>query len=222
MGRQGRALVIVADQFHNGAENGMFGHPTRTAFALVTPNRLLLYEDTYSRMVTRNGPFPKIHENKRVAMEIACFSHREIDKCSVNPGQCACRTTGCRVSPCKVRLGNFEDMKKRGMEEGSLSRISVSECRIPHIETSFLWLAHVEISRNHSMSFRVVWPMRSDKPKSFTWAPQGQIGLNMDIDDNQFASIRPYGHNVYVRGLYIPTGQYSSLCVSAVFFNPRR
>ena len=54
------------------------------------------------------------------------------------------------------------------MEEGSFSRISVSERLIPNIESSFLWLANVEVTHNHSSGFRVQWPMRSDKSESFT------------------------------------------------------
>ena len=34
------------------------------------------------------------------------------------------------------------------------------------------------------------------KPQSFTKAPQGRIGLKMDVDDNQVAGTRLYIHNV--------------------------
>ena len=78
-------------------------------------------------MVTGYGPFPKILKYMRIAVEIARFSRRDIDKCSINPGQCAYCAIGCRVSPCKVGLGDFEDMRKRRVEEGSFSRITVSE-----------------------------------------------------------------------------------------------
>ena len=55
-----RVLVIAADQFRNSAENGMFAHPTRNAFALVTQKSRYLYGDTFRCMVTRYGPFSKI------------------------------------------------------------------------------------------------------------------------------------------------------------------
>ena len=90
-----RVLVIVTDLFQNGAENGMFGHAVRNAFAQVTPNCWFLYDDTYSCMVTWYGPFTKILKYMRIAVEVACFSHKEIDKCPVNPGQCAFCTIGC-------------------------------------------------------------------------------------------------------------------------------
>ena len=50
---------------------------------------LSVRDDTYSCMVTRYGPFTKFLKHMRIAMEIACFRHREIEKCPVNPRQCA-------------------------------------------------------------------------------------------------------------------------------------
>ena len=75
----------VTALFQTRAANGMFGHPTRNAFALVTPTSRFQYDDTYSCMVTRYGPFSKILEYMRIAVEVPCFSHGEIDECSVNP-----------------------------------------------------------------------------------------------------------------------------------------
>ena len=100
-------------------------------------------------MVTRYGPYSNILENMRVAVEVSCFSHREIAKSPINPGQCAHSIVGCIVSPCAVRLSDPEDTRKRGTEEGCLSRITVSEGLIPSIESSFLWLANIEVTRNH-------------------------------------------------------------------------
>ena len=65
----------------------MFGHPTRNAFALVSPICWLLNDETYRRVVTRNGPDPQVLEDMKVAMEVACFSQKTIDKRSINPGQ---------------------------------------------------------------------------------------------------------------------------------------
>ena len=91
-------------------------------------------------------------------MEVACFSHREIDECS--RASCA---IGCGVSPCEVALSNFEDTRKKGIKEGSLSRISFSEGLVPSIESSLLRLANVKITRNDADGFRKRWPMRSDE-----------------------------------------------------------
>ena len=72
--------------------------------------------------------------NMRIALEIASFSHGDIDKCSINPDQCEYCAISCRVTPWKVVLSDFEDMRKRGVEEGSLSRITVSEgLKSPHV-----------------------------------------------------------------------------------------
>ena len=96
-------------------------------------------------MTTRYGPFSKVLQDMGVAMEIECFSHRKIDKCSINPGQCAYNTIECRVSPCKVKLSNFENVREKKVKEGSLSRVTVGECLIPNIESPFLWLANIEV-----------------------------------------------------------------------------
>ena len=174
----------------------MFGHPTRNAFALVATSSWFLLDDANSCLVTRYGPFPKILEYMRIAVEVPCFSHRDIDKCSVNSGQSAYCAIGCRVSPSVVRLSNLENIRKKEMEKGSLSHITVSEGLIPRVESSFLWLANIEVHRNHPKGFRVEWPVWSDKPQSFTQVSQGQVGFEMDIDNNQAAGTRQYVHNV--------------------------
>ena len=175
----------------------MFGHPTWNTFPLVTPNSRFLNNHTYSRKVTRYGPFSKVVQDMGVAMEVAYFSHREIDKCSINPGQRAYKTIGCRASPCKVGLSDFEDTRKKGMEEGSFHRISVSEGMIPNIESSFLWLANIEVTHNHSQGFRVTRPVRSDKSESFKQIPQGQIRLKMNVDDNKVTASLASEHVCY-------------------------
>ena len=72
-----------------------------------------------------------------VAMEVARFSHRKIDKRSTNPGQRAYNPIDGGVSPCIIRLGNFENARKERVKEGSnLSRITVGECLIPNTEPS--------------------------------------------------------------------------------------
>ena len=123
----------------------MFGHPTRNALAQVTPNSRFLYDNAYSCMVTRYRPFSKILKYVGIAVEVTSFSHREIDECSIKPGQCAYCAIGCGVSPCKVGLSDFEDTRNKGMEQGSLSRISLGEGLIPNIEPSFLCLANIEV-----------------------------------------------------------------------------
>ena len=59
----------------------MFGHPTRSAFALVSRNSRFLNGHTYNCKVTQYEPFSKVFKDMGVAMEVACFSRREIDEC---------------------------------------------------------------------------------------------------------------------------------------------
>ena len=93
-------------------------------------------------MVPWYGPFHQILKDMGVAVKIACFSHREIDECSVHPGKCSYDTISCNFSPGKVGLSDFKDTRKEGMKEGSLSRIC--EGLIPNIEPSFLGFANIE------------------------------------------------------------------------------
>ena len=78
--------MVVVKLLQKGTETGMFGHTTRNAFALLFPICWLLNDETYRRVVTRNGPVHRVLADMEVAMEVACFSHRTIDKRSVNPG----------------------------------------------------------------------------------------------------------------------------------------
>ena len=70
----GRVLVVVIDLFQKRAENGMFAHSTRNAFALAAPNCRFMNNDTYGCMVTRYGPFHQVLKNMGVAMEVACLA----------------------------------------------------------------------------------------------------------------------------------------------------
>ena len=79
-----------------------------------------------------------------IGVEIASFSHREIDECPVDPRQGAYYAVGCRVPPNKVGLSDFENMWTGGVEEGSLSRISTGEGLVPNTESSFLSLAKLK------------------------------------------------------------------------------
>ena len=73
----GRVSVTVVKPLQNRAENGMFGHPTWNAFAL--------NDNTYSRVITRNGPVPQILKNMGVAMKVTRLSHRQVNKGTINP-----------------------------------------------------------------------------------------------------------------------------------------
>ena len=82
-----RVVVIVIKPLQKRTEDEMFGHPTRDAFALVSPNSRFLNNHTYSCVVTRYGPLPQILKDMGVAMEVARLNLRNIDKRSINPGQ---------------------------------------------------------------------------------------------------------------------------------------
>ena len=62
--------------FQNGTEDGMFGHPTRNAFALLHSIGWLSNDKTYRRVITRNGPILQVFEDMRVAVKISRPSHR--------------------------------------------------------------------------------------------------------------------------------------------------
>ena len=142
-------------------------------------------------MVTWCGPFSKIF----IAMEVACFSHRYIYEDSINPGQCAYCAMGCAVSLCKNRAERFREREEK-MKEGSLSCITVGECLSPNIEPSFLRLANIEVSHNHSSKLRVQWSMRRDKPESFAQTPQGQVWREVNIDNHKITVTSLHLHNV--------------------------
>ena len=75
-----RVLVIFIKPFSKRTEDGMFGHPTRDAFALVSSHSRSLNNHTNSCVVTRYGPLPQILKNMGVSVEVASLSHRNIDE----------------------------------------------------------------------------------------------------------------------------------------------
>ena len=59
-GSLGTKLVIVIEPFQNWAENGMFVHAIRDAFALVSRIIGFWIHHTHRCVVTRYGPLPQI------------------------------------------------------------------------------------------------------------------------------------------------------------------
>ena len=51
-------------------------------------------------------------------------------------------------------------------------------------------------TNNHPKGFRVVCPMRSDKTQSFTQVPEGQVGLEVNINNHKITATKLYGNNV--------------------------
>ena len=51
--------VVIMKPFQNRTD-GMFGHPTWKAFALLHPIGWLMNDKTYRRVITRNGPVPQV------------------------------------------------------------------------------------------------------------------------------------------------------------------
>ena len=70
--------------------------------------------------------------------------------------QSACDPEGCGVPP-------LEDMKKKGMKQGSHSRVTVGEGLIPHSEPSFLWLTNIKITHDYANGVRIRRPMWVDE-----------------------------------------------------------
>ena len=145
---------------------------------------------------TRVGEFTKVLKDMRIAVEITCLSHRKINECPVNSGQSAYCAIGCGIFSCKVRLCDFKDVREKGLEQGSLPRITIRESLIPDVESSFLEFTDVEVTSNDPKCSRVAGPMRSNQAESFTKASQGQVGLEVDIDHDKDRTTRMNGHNV--------------------------
>ena len=104
--------MFVIKPLQNRTEDGMFGHPTWNAFALMSPNSRFLNNHTCSRVVTRNGPLPQILKDMGITMEVTRLSHRHIDKNSINPSQCAYNPNDEGISPSVARLSNLKNTRK--------------------------------------------------------------------------------------------------------------
>ena len=75
----GRVLVVVAKPLQSGTEDGMFGHPTWNAFALMPPNSRFLNNHAHSRVATRNGSLLQILKHIAMAIEVARFGHGHVN-----------------------------------------------------------------------------------------------------------------------------------------------
>ena len=67
--------MVVMKLLQDGAQNGMFRHPTGNMFALVSSIGRFLDDEAYCSMVTRNSLLPEVLNDMRTAMEITCFSN---------------------------------------------------------------------------------------------------------------------------------------------------
>ena len=59
-------------------------------------------------------------------------------------------------------LSNLKNVWKKGMKYGGLSRVSVGEGLVPHVEPSFFWFTDVEITQDDAHSVGIRRPMRID------------------------------------------------------------
>ena len=78
-----RVLVIVIKPPQNRIEDGMFEHPTRDAFALVSPKSLSMNNHTTDAWSLGMDLFTNILKYMRIAVEFARFIHWNIDKGSI-------------------------------------------------------------------------------------------------------------------------------------------
>ena len=144
--------------FKKEHQNGMCGHPARNAFDLVSSIRRFLNSNTFSCTTTRNGPIHHVLEDMGVAviiMRSILDRVRMIQK-------------GSGVPPRVVRLSNLKDMRKKGMKHCSLSRVTIGECLVPHVESSFFWFTDVEITQDNAHSIGIRRKMWIDETQSFT------------------------------------------------------
>ena len=115
---------------------------------------------THCDVITRDGTLTKVLKYMGRAMIVACFSHRKINECSVNPGHSAYCTIGCRIFPCKVELCDFKICAGKRTGKG---QSSPRHLLVPDVESSFLRFTVVELTNNNPKRSRIAGPMRSDK-----------------------------------------------------------
>ena len=51
-----------------------------------------------------------------------------------------------------IGLSNLKDVWKKGVKHGSLSRVTIGECLVPHVEPSFFWFTDIEVTQNNANS----------------------------------------------------------------------
>ena len=69
------------------------------------------------------------------------------------------------------------------MKHCCLSRVTVGEGLVPHIEPSIFWLTNIKVTHDYANGVRIQRPMWCDEGQSFTYAPQ-----EVDVKDHQFFS----------------------------------
>ena len=161
-------ISVIVVKLQNRTEDEMSGHPTWNTFSLLSSIGRLLNDNTHSRVVTRNRQVLRTLKATGVAMKVTRLSHWHINKETTNPRQRAYDPNDRRVPPSVVWLSDLEDMWNKGMKQGGLSRVTVSEGLVPHIEPSCFWLTEIKITHDDAVSVRVRRPMRSDETQSFT------------------------------------------------------
>ena len=74
-------------------------------------------------------------------------------------------------------------MREKGTEKSSFPRITVREGLIPRVEASFFWLAKFCLSIMTRKS-------SAERGQPFTQVSQGQVGLEVNIDNNKISVTR--------------------------------
>ena len=85
---------------------------------------------------------------------------------------------------------------KKEQKRDVFHRITFSEGLVPDAESSFLGLAEIQDTKNHTECFRVTWPMKVNTALSFTQTPEYRIRFEMDVHNHQDIFTRSYGHDV--------------------------
>ena len=70
------------------------------------------------------------------------------------------------------------------MEHGSLSRVAIGECLVPHVKSSFFRITDVEVTQDNAHRVGIRRPMRVDKMQSVTSLSQGKFRFKKDVDDH--------------------------------------
>ena len=77
------------------------------------------------------------------------------------------------------------------MEHGSLSQVTIGECLVADLKSSFL-ITDVEVTQNNAHSIGIGRPVRVNKMQSF----KGKFWFEMNVDNNEVVSPRLYVHEV--------------------------
>ena len=138
-------------------------------------------------VVTRYEPFSKVVRNMRMTVKIPRLSHKKINKCSVNSGECAQVPSADKSFLVKLGCASLRTCREIRLEKSRFPHIPFCESLVPDVESPILGLADIQVTNNRGQC-------RENKTWSFTQVPQYQVGFDMNVDNHQDAFTRSESH----------------------------